>query len=1034
MVRPQQSTIDPPVRQYHGHAGRLKGGIKLSVAAMLQSLFTTAIGRSVPVLYQKIVRRGKVEAAMRGDTLQNSAIKQSLIDYEVIVGSVYGQLTETLDKFLRQLESSGIIVNMAEEAVVGKRTNATRQAFYNLHTEIFADHSGDAERLYNQIASSFAASLELLVADPAIALLIKTISADLTKRLERIEEGTSSLLVAKPIGNQQEIFSTFQKANRALATRYKDVRVETNRGARPVAIERIYIPSKLRVKKEPEQLREILSLDPATRKNRDLILAQSDHSVGRVTYTEFRSGFRRAIVLGDPGGGKSTLCQYLCYQLAKHFNLAEQYNGDPETTQNGQVNFDPQVMKVPLRLVLRSFEGARLSTPQLTIFDYIVNDLKSIITLPTRQLEDFLHYALTYGHAVLAFDGLDEILNTSTRREFVDLVTGFCAEFPLCPVFVTSRLVGYEDAPLPEDFEEFTLEKFDEKEVTQYLIKFLRVFAGEKQAKATERSNVFLKQTEGTAGDLRQNPLMLGLMAFLFATKGDVPTNRPEIYKECAVLMFEKWDQNRNIRADIPLNFDMLHLFGEVASEIYGNPQLEEGVSELWINKKNRKYFLDIYEDRSKAYEAAKKVTGFVTGRSWVMSEFGPDNYQFTHRTFMEYFFARHLDERNETVQELLGALLPHVQERQWDVISHLALQMKTFRHQKRTLQAVERLKEILKQTISEQSHLISVSGFFAKTLTYLVPSEMECKAATIDLTNVAFEIASKEEVEAATSLLQTLCMCVVERREYVRQIITEVLRSRFVQTTNDREFAFCALLLSGDDFIAPHRARSFLTLLPLAEEPIYAELKDDLARRALRDSFSAYLYVEWYRESFAELFEIHGLKMLTADERPWPKNGSRVYPLLVSMVICIGQPMSSPDMTQALRAWGIDAFEVVGRKVDPVRSLASGGPKSQEFRLPPDLWRRGMLQTKTNLYALRGLLFLYRWSDDSIYKLRQGNRNDTAREKDSGLSTWEAHQKNSNRVLRGEISKRLGKLNPQEAGLFEFLRPESKFDDNEPF
>ena len=88
----------------------------------------------------------------------------------------------------------------------------------------------------------------------------------------------------------------------------------------------------------------------------------------------------------------------------------------------------------------------------------------------------------------------------------------------------------------------------------------------------------------------------------------------------------------------------MLHLCGEVASEIYGNPKLEEGVSEEWINKKNIKYFMNVYEDRAKAHEAAKKVTEFVTGRSWVMSEFGPNNYQFSHRTFMEYFFARYLD------------------------------------------------------------------------------------------------------------------------------------------------------------------------------------------------------------------------------------------------------------------------------------------------------------------------------------------------------------------------------------------------------
>jgi hypothetical protein len=101
----------------------------MPVGTMLQSLFVTAIGRAIPILYQKILRRRKVDAAIRADGPQNSAIKQALMDYEVIVGSTYGTLTETLDKFLRELESSGVIVCMAEEAVVKRRTVATRAAF-----------------------------------------------------------------------------------------------------------------------------------------------------------------------------------------------------------------------------------------------------------------------------------------------------------------------------------------------------------------------------------------------------------------------------------------------------------------------------------------------------------------------------------------------------------------------------------------------------------------------------------------------------------------------------------------------------------------------------------------------------------------------------------------------------------------------------------------------------------------------------------------------------------------------------------------
>jgi predicted NACHT family NTPase len=88
----------------------------------------------------------------------------------------------------------------------------------------------------------------------------------------------------------------------------------------------------------------------------------------------------------------------------------------------------------------------------------------------------------------------------------------------------------------------------------------------------------FLIQTSVNASDLRDNPLMLALMVWIFAIKGDVPANCFEIYKECATLMFERWDRNRGIVAKIPRDFELIDLFGFVAHEIFGKPALEEGV------------------------------------------------------------------------------------------------------------------------------------------------------------------------------------------------------------------------------------------------------------------------------------------------------------------------------------------------------------------------------------------------------------------------------------------------------------------------
>ena len=487
---------------------------------MLQSLFTTALGRVVPLMYQKVVRRTKVESALRGNIPANRAVQAAMTDYEVLVGSTYGQLTVSLDRFHRQLESSGIIIGMAEEAAVKKRTELTKQAFLALHRDVFQSNEGDGLALYNQMATAFEASLELLIADPAIALVFKSIAADLTQKLDRIEERTSAIsLTLQPTGRNQDLSVSLQKVNKALAGQFKDIRVETNRGAKQVTIDRIFIPSKLRCRKEPEILKEILALDISTRR-RDRFPGDSRNGT-IIGYNEFRGSFRRAVILGDPGGGKSTLCQYLCHHMAKHYGLELQY---PERRREG---FEAQLLKVPLRVVLRSFESARVRNPQLGLFDFILNELRSATALPIIELEESLRHTLNYGNSVLAFDGLDEILNAGTRREFVDLVTNFCDQHPLCPVLVTSRIIGYEDAPLPDDYEEFTLERFDVSQVEQYVTNFLRVFLSVKEPIAAERAKQFIAQTEKNASDLRQNPLMLGLMAFLFASKEDVPSKSP---------------------------------------------------------------------------------------------------------------------------------------------------------------------------------------------------------------------------------------------------------------------------------------------------------------------------------------------------------------------------------------------------------------------------------------------------------------------------------------------------------------------------
>src|SRR3546814_5463137 len=60
------------------------------------------------------------------------------------------------------------------------------------------------------------------------------------------------------------------------------------------------------------------------------------------------------------------------------------------------------------------------------------------------------------------------------------------------------------------------------------------LISNDSKEEANKNTDVFIQQTERNASDLRRNPLLLGLMAWLFSARGNVPENLPEIYSECA--------------------------------------------------------------------------------------------------------------------------------------------------------------------------------------------------------------------------------------------------------------------------------------------------------------------------------------------------------------------------------------------------------------------------------------------------------------------------------------------------------------------
>lgn len=371
-------------------------------------------------------------------------------------------------------------------------------------------------------------------------------------------------------------------------------------------------------------------------------------------FEEFRNSIDRTVLLGDPGGGKSTLSNYLTTSWAKS---------------------DEGI--VPFHITLREYAK---QPHELSVLQYIEQQMSAYYQ--HQPPEGLVEELLLSGEAAVIFDGLDELIDTSKRRSISNTVELFGIRYPLAKILVTSRRVGYDQARLdPEIHKVCVISEFMDADVASYVHKWFSCQEDYTDAESQKLAGAFIEQSN-LVPDLRSNPLMLALMCIIFRGENFIPRNRPAVYEKCANLLFEKWDGHRAI--EVPLDAKS-HV--DAALKYVAHWMLVSGSGDLGVRHDDlvrviAKYLNGrAFDTEEESERAATQFVDFCKGRAWVLSDAGTTAegdslFTFTHRTFMEYFAAFHLTRINDTPEKLARTLLKKVARQEWDVVAQLAVQI----------------------------------------------------------------------------------------------------------------------------------------------------------------------------------------------------------------------------------------------------------------------------------------------------------------------------------------------------------------------
>ncbi|EFC85950.1 NACHT domain-containing NTPase [Parafrankia sp. EUN1f] len=340
----------------------------------------------------------------------------------------------------------------------------------------------------------------------------------------------------------------------------------------------------------------------------------------------------RIVVTGDPGVGKSTFVRHLINQVS-HLDT-------------------PDDRVAPLLFLCRQYQPTR----EDTVLSLLARFLSVELSLEVSEKD--LSALLSLGRTLVIFDGVDEIIDIPQRRAFIARIQAFGHRFPLATILATARRVGYKKASFSRPFQNYELAEFTQPQIADYVERWFQIT----RRTELEKSH-FLRDLESIS-DISPNPLMLSLLCTLYRTRGYIPTNRRDVYRDCADLLFRRWDSMRQIETPFDHRQYGARLMQELALFYYRSAAAQRGVEERQLENVISRFFQDtsVVEPEA-ARQRAHDFLEFCADRAWLLTARGTSErnqrlFSFTHRTFNEYYAAEGLVRRANTVEEVVSEVV----------------------------------------------------------------------------------------------------------------------------------------------------------------------------------------------------------------------------------------------------------------------------------------------------------------------------------------------------------------------------------------
>ncbi|GCE15636.1 hypothetical protein KTT_54950 [Tengunoibacter tsumagoiensis] len=493
---------------------------------------------------------------------------------------------------------------------------------------------------------------------------------------------------------------------------------------------------------------------------------KASHPVGLDVVWEQLNSHHVVVIQGYPGMGKSTLME----RLALHMAVRGLGLPDPDMPEHEKLT--PNLIPVMLRLgqyaneafpqkstsVGMGVDGKSKEGQAKEVLSLLIYLLRKMANMDLPSLADFMRQKLHDGACLVLLDGLDEVSDPVQREEVQEeikrFVKGYCSR---CYFIITSRVAGYDQAAFP-DYPHFTLAALGYKEIKYFLPRWCQAnregeFHVSEVSSAQIEEEVKVRAQELQAAiesneevrKLAENPLMLTLLLVMQQNRIALPRQRVELYDTITKILLNKSEitESQAIECLGPLAFEMQ----EANSDFVRQSEVERRLMEV-IGRKS--------DTDDKVRAEAIQFLWRVRVRGGLFVSRVSDYLGFMHRTFQEYFAARHIINTMQTDQDRRINELVQLACRQdalWREPFLLAVAYLSYHNDEHIASAILRvlLVESANRTLEQQvSALVLATEAIIEARPLTIQQELQTQTAELLLT--CYERTSRTPDNASTA------------------------------------------------------------------------------------------------------------------------------------------------------------------------------------------------------------------------------------------------------------------------------------------